>query len=60
MTLTKKKHDIRKLWDCIRFNSERRDSESKQKLAFLLISTNKDSGVQVFKPAFHEKAVIVL
>ena len=29
--------------DCIRSSSEKRDSENKQKFAFLLRSTNKDS-----------------
>ena len=39
----KKKSDIRKVRDCIRSDSEKRDIEKKQKFAFLLISANKDS-----------------
>ena len=51
MTLSKKKHDIRKIRDCIRSDSEKRDIENKQKFAFLLISANKDSlcsGIQTY------------
>ena len=44
MTLSKKKFNIQKITDCIRSNSEKRDSKNKQKIC-----------VQVFKPAFHEK-----
>ena len=46
-----KKHDIRKVRDCIRFDSKKRDIENKQKFAFLLISANKDSlcsGIQTY------------
>ena len=49
LTLCKKKHDIQKITDCIRSNSEKRDSENKQK-----------NCVQVFKPAFHETRIIFL
>ena len=41
----KKKHDIQKFRGCLRSNSEKRDSENKQKFAFLLISVNKDSNL---------------
>ena len=37
----KRKHDTRKFKDCIRSDSEKRDIEKEQKLAFLLIITNK-------------------
>ena len=47
LTLCKKKHDIQKITDCIRSNSEKRDSENKQKIC-----------VQVFKPTFHETTII--
>ena len=43
MSLTKKKHDISIFRDYIRSDSEKRDIEKKQKVTFLLISTNKDS-----------------
>ena len=36
----KRKHDIQKV---IRSDSEKQDIENEQRLAFLLISTNKDS-----------------
>ena len=49
LTLCKKKHDIQKITDCIRSNSEKRDSENKQKTC-----------VQVFKPTFHETTNIFL
>ena len=45
----KKKHDIQKITDCIRSNSEKRDGENKQKIC-----------VQVFKPTCHEITVIFL
>ena len=48
---SKNKHDIRKVRDCIRPDSEKRDIENKQILAFLLISANKDSlcsGIQTY------------
>ena len=51
LTLSKKKHDIRKVRDCIRSDSEKRGIENKQKFAFLLISANKDSlcsGIQTY------------
>ena len=41
--LSYKKHDIQNVRDCITSNSEKRDSEYKQKFHFLLISTKKDS-----------------
>ena len=43
LSQSKKKHDIRIFRDCIRSDSEKRDIENKQILAFLLISANKDS-----------------
>ena len=44
LTLSKKKHDIQKIRDCIRSNSEKRDTENKQKkYIFLLMSANKGS-----------------
>ena len=49
LTLSKKKHDIKKIRDCIRSNSEKRDSENKPKIC-----------VQVFKPTFHETTIISL
>ena len=49
LTLCKKKHDIQKITDCIRSNSEKRDSENKQKIC-----------VQVVKPTFHETTNIFL
>ena len=49
LTLCKKKHDIQKITDCIRSNSEKRDSENKQTIC-----------VQVFKPTFHETTIIFL
>ena len=49
LTLCKKKHDIQKITDCIRSNSEKRDSENKQKIC-----------VQVFKPTFHKTTNIFL
>ena len=49
LTLSKKKHDIQKIRDCIRSNSEKRDSENKPKIC-----------VQVFKPTFHETTIISL
>ena len=48
---------IKKTWyfdwtrDCVRSNSEKQDSENKQKLGFLLTSANKDSlssGIQTY------------
>ena len=50
LALNKKKHDIHYFRDCIRSNSEKRDSKNKQKFAFLLILANKDSlcsGIQI-------------
>ena len=49
LTLCTKKHDIQKITDCVRSNSEKRDSENKQK--------NCD---QIIKPTFHETAIIFL
>ena len=49
ITWCKKKHDIQKITDCIRSNSEKRDSENKQRTC-----------VQVFKPIFHETTIIFL
>ena len=48
LTLRKKKHDIQKITDCVRSNSEKRDSENKQK-----------NCVQVFKPTFHETIIFL-
>ena len=48
LTLCKKKHDTQKITDCIRSNSEKRDSEDKQK-----------NCVQVFKPIFHETIIFL-
>ena len=46
------KHDIQQFRDCIGSNSEKRDSENKQKkIAFLLKLANKDSlcsGIQTY------------
>ena len=47
--LCKKKHNVQKITDCIRSNSEKRDSENKQTIC-----------VQVFKPTFHETTIIFL
>ena len=47
----KRKHDVRKVTDCLRSDSEKWDIENDQKFAFLLISTNKDSlcsGIQTY------------
>ena len=49
MTLCKMKHDTQKITDCIRSNSEKRDSENKEKTC-----------VQVFKPIFHKTTIIFL
>ena len=51
LNINKKKHDIQKFRDCIRSNSEKRNSENKQTFAFMLISANKDSlcsGIQTY------------
>ena len=49
LTLSKKNHNIQKIRDCIRSNSEKRDSANKQKVC-----------VRVFKPIFHETTIIFL
>ena len=51
LTLSEKKHDVWKFRDCIKANSEKRDTENKQKFAFLLILAKKDSlcsGIQTY------------
>ena len=51
MKLSSKKHDIRKFRDCIRSYSDKRDVETRQKFAFLLISANKNTlclGIQTY------------
>ena len=48
-TLSKKKHGIQKIRDCIRSYSEKRGSESKQKIC-----------VPVFKPPFREITITFL
>ena len=51
MKLSSKKHDIRKFRDCIRSYSDKRDVETRQKFAFLLISANKYTlclGIQTY------------
>ena len=49
MKLCKKKHDIQKITDCIRSNSEKRDSENKHKIC-----------AQIIKPTFRETTIIFL
>ena len=49
LTLCKKIHDAQKMTDCIRSNSEKRDSENKQKVC-----------VHVFKRTFQETTIIFL
>ena len=41
LTLSKKKHDIRRFRDYTRSDSEKQDIKNKRKLTFLLILTNK-------------------
>ena len=41
--LLEKKHDIQNFGYCIRSDSEKRDSKTKHKFAFFLISANRDS-----------------
>ena len=51
LTLSKNKHDILKFRDCITSDSEKPDTEYKQKFTFLLISANKYSllsGIQTY------------
>ena len=38
MSLTKKKHDIRKFRDCIRSDSEKGDIEKKKKIIIIIIT----------------------
>ena len=56
----KREHDILEFRDCIRSNSEKRDSENKQKFAFLLISANEIQCVLVAKRTFYEREIIFL
>ena len=56
----KREHDIWEFRDCIRSVSVKRDSENRQKLAFLLTSANEIQCVLVFKPTFYEREIIFL
>ena len=56
----KREHDIWEFRDCIRSVSVKRDSENRQKFAFLLTSANEIQCVLVFKPTFYQREIIFL
>ena len=49
---------MHKFGDYIKSNSEKRDSENKQKTCFLLYQETKIHCVQVSKPTFHDTKII--
>ena len=60
MTLNKKKLDTQKLTDCLRSNSDKQNSENKQKFAILLVSANKGSLCSGIQTYFFETTITVI
>ena len=60
LDISKKTHDIRKVRDCIRSDSAKRNIENKQKFIYWWFQQIKIYCVQLFKSTFYETTIIFL